>query len=84
MFKFLFVMFFFFILLLVLMGFSVLRTFKRIFFGIGDDGKKRSANNRTSNQKSHTYTTKQERKSSSRPKIFSKDEGEYVDYEEVK
>jgi hypothetical protein len=65
------------------MGYAIY-TFKRIFFGSGDNGKKRYTNNRASNQKNHTYTTKQERNSSSRPKIFSKDEGEYVDYEEVK
>ena len=68
MFKFLFVMFFFFILLVFLMGFSILRTFKNILFGSGSSGKK----------------GEQRRQTSSRKKIFAKDEGEYVDYEEVK
>ena len=39
MFKFLFVIFFFFILLVFLMGFSILRTFKNIFFGSGSSWK---------------------------------------------
>ena len=40
MFKFLFVIFFFFILLVFLMGFSILRTFKNIFFGSGNSTRK--------------------------------------------
>ena len=40
MFKFLFVIFFFFILLVFLMGFSILRTFKNIFFGSGNNTRK--------------------------------------------
>ena len=88
MFKFLFVMFFFFLLLLFLMGFSIIRTFKNILFGSGNNGKKngqqrRQTNNSHSKQQDNR-STRQEYTSTSRKKIFSKDEGEYVDYEEVK
>ncbi|MDR0537766.1 MAG: DUF4834 family protein [Tannerellaceae bacterium] len=73
MFKFLFFLFFFFILLIFLLGFSFVRTILRFLFGTG------SSNN---------SQRKQQQKTSKRPtphkKIFNKDEGEYVDYEEVK
>ena len=75
MFKFLFVMFFFFILLVFLMGFSILRTFKNILFGSGSSGKKGEQRRQTREE----YASQ-----ASRKKIFAKDEGEYVDYEEVK
>jgi flagellar biosynthesis component FlhA len=85
MFKFLFVIFGFFLLLMALLGFSVFRVFKRILFGSGDTTKQQQArhaeeqrrrNKQQTTQQTHTKTTKK--------KIISKDEGEYVDYEEVK
>lgn len=88
MFKFLFVMFCFFVLLLALMGFSVLRTLKRVFFGSNNYKKsgqqRRQTNTNSSNQKGNAHSSNKSYTSSSRKKIFSKDEGEYVDYEEVK
>lgn len=99
MFKFLFVLFFFFLLLLFLMGFSILRTFKTIFFGSGSSqktprGNTRPSSNRASGSHPHSTNTNsaeptvetEDYQSPPRPrqKIFSKDEGEYVDYEEVK
>ena len=90
MFKFLFVMFFFFLLLVFLMGFSVLRTVKNILFGSGNKGKKSGGQRRqesdySSGSRGHSasagdYNSRQ----ASRKKIFAKEEGEYVDYEEVK
>mgnify|MGYP002999859322 FL=1 len=92
MFKFLFVMFFFFILLVFLMGFSILRTFKNILFGSGSSGKegeqRRQTNSNTSGHRSTTTTARDDDDDRTpyvhRKKIFAKDEGEYVDYEEVK
>lgn len=89
MFKFVFVMFFFFVLLVFLMGFSILRTFKRILFGSGNSAKKggqrRKASHSSSSQRSSASSVDEEYSSPiSRKKIFTKDEGEYVDYEEVK
>ncbi|GAB6395225.1 MAG: DUF4834 family protein [Bacteroidales bacterium] len=75
MFKFLFVLFSFFVLLVLLMGFSVLRTLKNILFGGGQ-------NMKSSRQKQQRQENK--RQPSSRKKIFGRNEGEYVDYEEVK
>ena len=79
MFKFLFVIFFFFILLVFLMGFSILRTFKNIFFGSGNSTRKGEQRRQTNSNTSGHRTPYVHRK-----KIFAKDEGEYVDYEEVK
>ena len=81
MFKFLFVMFFFFVLLLFLMGFSVVRTFKRMLFGNPkSETYRRQANTSSSRQQSD----RQENMAASKKKLISKDEGEYVEYEEVK
>lgn len=87
--KFLFVMFFFFVLLIFLMGFSILRTFKNMLFGSGSSsGKKGEQHRQTSNygggrQPPHD-TAEEDYATASRKKIFTKDEGEYVDFEEVK
>lgn len=89
MFKFLFIMFFFFILLVFLMGFSILRTFKNMLFGSSNKGKKeagqrRQTNHYTSGSRDGSRHEQEHARSGSRKKIFAKDEGEYVDYEEVK
>lgn len=89
MFKFLFVIFFFFILLVFLMGFSILRTFKNILFGSGSSrGKKGEQRSQTSSASSGQRTTTtvedENTNAANRKKIFPKDEGEYIDYEEVK
>ena len=92
MFKFLFVIFFFFILLVFLMGFSILRTFKNLFFGSGNSTPKgerhRQTNSNTSGHHSASATVRDDDDNRTsyvhRKKIFAKDEGEYVDYEEVK
>lgn len=85
MFKFIFVMFFFFLLLLFLLGFSVLRTFKNILFGKGSDanknGQRRKATSSNRQQSSHRA---QQDQATPRKKIIGDDEGEYVDYEEIK
>lgn len=81
-------MFFFFILLVFLMGFSILRTFKNILFGSGSCGKKGEQCRQTSGYSSNTHNNNSARgeyaSQASRKKIFTKDEGEYVDYEEIK
>lgn len=81
-------MFFFFILLVFLMGFSILRTFKNILFGSGSSNGKRGEQRRqtsTNSSRQQSYNTAEEDyASANRKKIFAKDEGEYVDFEEVK
>ena len=78
MFKFLFLLFGFFLLLVLLLGFSVIRTFKRILFGAPKTETGRRHTNPTAGQqqaRAEEYAKK---------KLFTKDDGEYVDYEEVK
>lgn len=95
MFKFLSVIFLFGILLVFLLGFSILRSFKRILFGSGsNDAKKGEQRRKKSNystsgaqHQKHTTsknTTTEDYSSANRKKIFAKDEGEYVDFEEVR
>ena len=61
-----------------LFGFSILRMFFRAIFGFAP--KPRSA---SSNQQKSKQTTKQ-KNAAPVNKIFHRDEGEYVDYEEIK
>ena len=89
MFKFLFFMFFLFLLLLFLMGFSVLRSFKRFFFGESNrSGNSYQQSNRTqaNSRQSGSRAEEESRRTraAQRKKIFKQDDGEYVDYEEVK
>lgn len=80
-------MFFFFILLIFLMGFSVFRVFRNIFFGTDTNVNKNNNKRNQSDRYDYSQNTSSNNKqpsSSSRKKIFGKDEGEYVDYEEVK
>jgi len=82
--KFLFTILFFGLILVSLLGFSVIRSFKSFFFGSPKDkNKQRTVNNRRTNNmnKSQNTTTQQHHP---RKKVFSEDEGEYTDYEEIK
>ena len=76
--KFFIVIFLFFILMVLMLGFSVVRTIGRVLFG--------SSSHRNEAQRRRQQQKKQqtkEKRSSSHKKIFGKDEGEYIDYEEV-
>lgn len=91
MFKFIFVIFFFCILLVCLLGFSVLRTIKNVLFGSGNSNakkgkqKRKKSNSSASSAQNQSRTTAEETyAAANRKKIFTKDEGEYVDFEEVK
>jgi len=80
MFRILFVIFLFGFILLSLLGFSVLRSFRDFFFGNPKSRQRAASQNRKSSQtKSSTKSQQQNRK-----KVIAADEGEYVDYEEVK
>ncbi|MDR2470325.1 MAG: DUF4834 family protein [Tannerella sp.] len=76
--KFLAIIFFFFLILVSLLGFSVLRSFKSIFFGRSKNSREQSRTSSTSGRQ-RTQTN-----SRSRGKIIPREEGEYIDYEEVK
>lgn len=86
MFKFLFVAFFFFMLLLFLMGFSVVRTFKTLLFGKDTNADKQKQQRKTSSSSRQRTdgTNSNASYEAPRKKIIAEDEGEYVDYEEVK
>ncbi|MCC8095153.1 MAG: DUF4834 family protein [Tannerellaceae bacterium] len=85
MFKFLFMMFFMFILLVFLMGFSILRTIKNVLFGSGSKEQKNGQRRKTSRKPtSEQQRSRNEDTASQKKKIFTQEEGEYVDYEEVK
>jgi len=62
-----------------LFGFSVLRMFFRAILGIPSEPRKSSSNQQKAKQASKKSSTQTPAK-----KIISKDEGEYIDYEEVK
>lgn len=88
--KFLAIAFLFFMLMLSLLGFSVIRMIKRTFFGGGGGGNEKKGQQRrqASASSSEQQQKKQYREESAsnlqRKKIFTKEEGEYVDYEEVR
>ncbi|MDR1644756.1 MAG: DUF4834 family protein [Tannerellaceae bacterium] len=74
--KLIFFIFFFIILLGFLAGFSIIRSIRNLLFGPPSNArhtKQQTTNNRQSR-----------RQTSSKKKLFKDDEGEYIDYEEVK
>ncbi|MDR2791766.1 MAG: DUF4834 family protein [Tannerellaceae bacterium] len=73
--RFLLVIFIFFLFLSALLGFSLIRGFRRMFFGNPPPHRNSSSGKRSK----RTAETPPKRKT-----IFSKSDGEYVDYEEVK
>ncbi|MDR2040951.1 MAG: DUF4834 family protein [Tannerella sp.] len=77
MFKFLVFLFMFFLILVSLLGFSALRAFKAILFG---NPKKRTQSHASSAGRRRPQNNPSR---PSRRKIISKEEGEYIDYEEV-
>lgn len=86
--KFILVMFLFFLLLVFLLGFSLIRSVKNIFFGGGN--KSSNTQQRRTQPNPEQRHSKQQQRPADNPypqakkKIIEKDEGEYVDYEEVK
>lgn len=81
MFKFLFLIFGFLVLMVLLLGFSVIRTFKRVLFG---SSKTETDHRQTSSANGQPQSARREEPVSSKKKLFTKEDGEYIDYEEVK
>lgn len=76
---------FFIIVIVLLAGLSVISSVLRAIFGLGkrkDPGTGQSRTNSQSNYRQTKDTVKDTEKK--REKYFDKDEGEYVDFEEVK
>lgn len=94
MFKFLFFIVFLFFLLVFLLGFSLLRGLKRFLFGDGGNQRQQTYQRRTTSQSQNTSSSDSyvnaEEVDNDPPryrrhrKVYGRDEGEYVDYEEVK
>lgn len=86
MFKFLIFMVFFGFVLLFLLGFSIVRMVKFLLFGSANKGHADSSRQRASGREGSRQSFHKEsaRPTAVRRKIFVKEEGEYVDYEEVK
>lgn len=85
MFKYIFVILFFFFTMLFLLGFSVVRTLMNFFFG--SSNKKQAppkGKGRQQSAKSRQNPGDIRSNGKSRKKLISEDEGEYVDYEEIK
>ena len=79
-FKFLMIIFLIGFTLVSLLGFSVLRSFRDFFFG-SPKSKQRSTSQSRQNSQTKGSANRQKQ---SRKKVIAADEGEYVDYEEVK
>ena len=79
MFRFLFILLGLFFLFGFLFGFSVLRMFFRAIFGVQSEPRKSSSNQQKAKQAPKKSSTPSPTK-----KIISRDEGEYIDYEEIK
>lgn len=82
--KFLFLIFLIFVLFVFLFGFSILRTIARILFGTRSKQQPTSSGTYSKSDHKSTHTNQQQTKSSQQKKIFTPDEGEYIEYEEVK
>jgi hypothetical protein len=84
MFKFLFVTFFFIILMTLMLGLSFLRTLKRVLFGESESEKRARQQRRATQNASKQKSSGRQETASPKKKVFDKNEGEYVDYEEIK
>ena len=80
MFKFLMMIFLVGFILFSLLGFSVLRSFRDFFLGSPKSKQRATSQSRQSKQTNSSANRPQPNKK----KIIEPDEGEYVDYEEIK
>lgn len=82
--KMLFIIVFFVVFMMFLAGFSVFRTIRNIFFGGGTNQRNNNQRRNTTRSNTNQQRTQQDYNPSPKKKIFTKDEGEYIEYEEVK
>lgn len=74
-----------FILIIVLFFITLLGNLVRTIFGLGRRSPKHFYEDKTSSTHNNNYTSTQDtRQATGKKKIFSDDEGEYIDFEEVK
>lgn len=84
MFKFLFIIIFFIVLMTLMLGFSFLRTLKRVLFGESESEKRARQQRQAAQNASRQGNSNRQENVAPKKKVFDKDEGEYVDYEEIK
>lgn len=70
------------IIAILLIGLSIIGSVFRSIFGLG--GHRSNHRQQPSDSSATDFTTGTGRKPSKRKKLFSEDEGEYVDFEEIK
>lgn len=80
MFKIFFFIVFFAVLLFLLAGFSIIRTVKTFFFGHSNPTQSKRHTASSSRRSGQASTSRMP----ARKKVIAEDEGEYVDYEEIK
>ena len=81
-FKFVMIIFLIGFTLVSLLGVSVLRSFRDLFFGSPKNRQRPSSQSRQNNHTRNASSANRQQRS--RKKIISADEGEYIDYEEIK
>lgn len=79
--------FFFIILIILIIGFSLISGVLKLLFGSGrrsETNRQQQESHRQSGRRTENRSQATSRPSPNRKKIFGDDEGEYVDFEEVK
>ena len=79
--KFLFIIFLLFVFLVFIFGFSIIRL---LFGGLFGTRPQQSASKSQSKNQTKTNQTNNQKKSNPTKKIITPDEGEYIDFEEIK
>lgn len=78
-------LFFFVIIIVLLVGLSLVSSILRLLFGFGRKTNRTNNSHNTNEQtKESTSYNEQKTQTGNRKKIFDDDEGEYVDFEEIK
>ena len=67
----------FFIIIVLTIGFGLLKGIYKLFFG--SSGKNRYSDNQSQREQNDTWHNQEKKKE----KIFSKEDGEYIDFEEI-
>lgn len=73
-----------FVLIIILFGLSIIGSVLRTLFGFGRRNSSTNSGSGESRSNQSQRNTKADNASSKRKKIFEEDEGEYVEFEEVK
>lgn len=78
---------FFFVLIIIVFGLTIINNVLRALFGLGkrnDSSARSTSSNNRSNQSTYKNQNGNAQDTPKRKKLFDDDEGEYVEFEEVK